>query len=68
MSYWEGVFTNFMLTALARVIGNVSELNKPLTGGETIPSKTFWKEYPMTQTMKSLFDGSAFNAFLFCVS
>ena len=60
--------TNFMLTVLARVIKNVSELKKPLTGGEPIPSKTSWKDYPITQTMKSLFDGSAFNVFLFCIS
>jgi len=32
--HYEAIFTNYMLTFLARVIKNVSALKKPLTGGE----------------------------------
>ena len=33
-AYCEGFFTNFALTIMSKVIGNIGKLKKPLTGGE----------------------------------
>ena len=68
MARWEAISTNYSLTVLARVIGKIGELKKPLTGGEKIPDGLSWKEIPLTRTMKSMYDGSAFNVFFFCIS
>ena len=53
---------------MGRVIDNVTRLKKLLTGGETIPNNTGWKESPLTQILRSSFDGTAFTVFIFCLS
>ena len=60
--------TNYTLTVLARVISNIGDLKKPLTGGEKIPDGLCWKETPITRILKSSFNGSAFTSFMFCMS
>ena len=52
----------------AKVISNISHMKKPLIGGEKIPDGTSWKEFPLTRILKSMFDGSAYSTFVFCMS
>jgi hypothetical protein len=64
----EAIITNFSLTLLARVVGNIAALKKPLTGGEKIPDSTCYKESAITRILKNSWDGTAFTIFLFCLS
>lgn len=64
----EAVITNYSLTVLARVVGQIAELKKPLTGGEKIPEKTYYKESGITRILKNSWNGTAFTIFLFCLS
>ena len=43
-------------------------MKKPLVGGEKVPDGSSWKEMPLTRILKSMFDGSAFSIFVFCLS
>ena len=53
---------------LAKVIANISNLKKPLVGGEKVPDGSSYKEMPLTRILKSMFDGSAYSIFVFCLS
>ena len=64
----EAIVTNYSLTILARVVGNMAALKKPLTGGQKIPESTFYKESAITRILKNSWDGTAFTIFLFCLS
>lgn len=68
MMLLEAIMTNYSLTVLARVVGNIASLKKPLTGGEVIPNSTQWKEVAITRVLRSSFDGSAFTCFIIAVS
>ena len=52
----------------AKVIANVSNLKKPLVGGEKVPDGTSYKEYPLSRILMSMFNGSAYSIFVFCLS
>ena len=43
-------------------------MKKPLVGGEKVPDGTSYKEMPLTRILKSMFDGSAYSIFVFCLS
>ena len=53
---------------MARVVGNIAALKRPLTGGEKIPDGTSYKETAFTRILKNSWNGTAFTVFLFCVS
>ena len=53
---------------MARVVGNIAALKKPLTGGEKIPDGTCYKETAFTRILKNSWNGTAFTVFLFCMS
>jgi hypothetical protein len=65
---YEAIQTNFSLLSLSKVISNISNLKKPLVGGEKVPDGSSYKEMPLTRILKSMFDGSAFSIFVFCLS
>jgi hypothetical protein len=60
--------TNFSLTTLNRVIGNVGSFKKPITGGEKLPDGCQWKEINVTRLLKTSFCGYAFTAFVLAIS
>lgn len=68
IEWMEGVGSNWSLYVMARVIGNVARLKKPLTGGEVIPNNTSYKEIDITRVMKHNWNGTAFTVFMFCLS
>jgi len=60
--------TNFSLLIFSKIISNISNLKKPLVGGEKIPDGSSYKEIPLSRVLKSMFDGSAFSIFVICIS
>ena len=52
----------------AGVIAQIISMKKPLTGGETLPNHTRWKETTITKVLRSTFNGGAFTTFVFCLS
>jgi hypothetical protein len=60
--------TNFSLSTLARVITNVGNFKKPITGGEKLPDGCQWKEINVTRLLKTSFSGYAFTGFLLACS
>lgn len=60
--------TNFSLSTLARVLGNVGNFKKPITGGEKLPDGCQWKEINITRMIKESFSGYAFTGFVLAVS
>ena len=64
----EAIFTNIGLLELAKVVGNVTKLKKPLTGGDKLPDGVDWKQHAITRLIKSSFEGLAFTCLIFCVS
>lgn len=63
----QTIYTNFSILQFTRVLEVISRMGT-LTGGAPIPPGVPWKEVPITQIMKSSFDGSAFTSFILCVS
>ena len=44
----DAIAINSQLSTMGRVIDNITRLKKLLTGGETIPNNTGWRETPLT--------------------
>ena len=68
MELIQAMGTNFSLSTFTRVLGNVTNLKKPITGGEKLPDGVGWKEINITRVLKSSFSGYAFSGFILCLS
>ena len=68
MELIQAIGTNFSLTTFNKVLNNVTNLKKPLTGGDKLPDGVGWKEINITRILKSSFNGYAYTGFILCIS
>ena len=64
---FQALYTNFSLAKFSEILCNMEAHPKNGKKGGQVKA-VWWKHAPITKMMKSVFDGTAFSAFIICCS